>query len=113
VENLWDYFNKMDSEQMIGIVEEAPYNWFYRNYKNLQPLIGKYGANAGILLMNLTRMREFGWSTQVMKIHNEYNVNQKKYFADQGLINIILVSNPGMRKLFICSNILQIIYNIL
>jgi UDP-xylose:glucoside alpha-1,3-xylosyltransferase len=97
VENLWEYFYRMDSNQMIGVIEEAPYNWFFKNYRPLQPIIGKYGVNSGVLLMNLTRMREFGWISKVLTVHKYYAINQKKYFADQGIINIVLEENPGKR----------------
>ncbi len=95
VENLWNNFYKMDSNQMIGIVEEAPHSYFYEEYKRLQPLIGKYGANSGVLLMNLTRIREFGWVSKIVQIHEEYTKDLRQYYFYQGLINITLTSYPG------------------
>jgi hypothetical protein len=47
------------------------------------------------LLMNLTRMREFGWVSKIVKIHEEYTKDLRQYYFYQGLINIILTSYPG------------------
>ncbi len=85
----------MNSTQMLGMVEEPPNNWFFKNYRQLQPLIGENGANDGILLMNLTKMRKFGWVSELTKIHNSYSISQKEYYFDQGLINILMSKNPG------------------
>jgi lipopolysaccharide biosynthesis glycosyltransferase len=87
----------MDDKQMIGMVEEAPHSYFYKAYKNFQPLIGKYGAMSGTLIMNLTRMREFEWVSKLKKISENYANENKKYYFDQGLINILLSSHPGGR----------------
>ncbi len=94
-EDLWENFKRMDSEQMIGMVEEAPYSTFYKAYYKLQPLIGKYGAWSGNLLLNLTRMRDFGWLNKLIEIHDYYTKNNIQYYFDQGLINILLTSYPG------------------
>jgi UDP-xylose:glucoside alpha-1,3-xylosyltransferase len=86
----------MDSLQMLGMIEEPANNWFFENYRELQPIIGEYGANDGVLLMNLTRMREYDWVSKVVEIHNLYSKDQKEYYFDQGLINILLNKNSGI-----------------
>jgi UDP-xylose:glucoside alpha-1,3-xylosyltransferase len=75
-EDLWENFKRMNSEQMIGMVEEAPYSTFYKGFYKLQPLIGKYGAMSGGLLLNLTRMRDFGWLNKLIEIHDYYKKKQ-------------------------------------
>jgi hypothetical protein len=47
--------------------------------------------------MNLTRMREFEWVSKLIKIRKNYAKENKKYYFDQGLINILLSSHPGRR----------------
>ncbi len=100
VEKFWDNFNEMNSTQMIGIIEEAPNNWFQRNYEKKHSLIGKAGGNSGVLLMNLTKMRAFNWVPKIINIYNECKNKSKDFYWDQGLINIISTNYPGNRKIF-------------
>jgi hypothetical protein len=37
-------------------------------------------------------MREFGWVSKIVQIHEEYTKDLRQYYFDQGLINIILTS---------------------
>jgi hypothetical protein len=60
----------MSSTQMIGIVRESfhtEFGWFYKGvrirYKTI-PYIPPVPFNAEILLRNLTRMRNFDWSSK-------------------------------------------------
>ncbi len=97
VEELWKYFGQMSSTQMIGIVRESYHNefgWFYKGgrkrYKSI-PYIPPVPFNAGVLLMNLTRMRNFEWSSKSMEIFESYKeILVETKTADQGLINIFL-----------------------
>lgn len=51
------------------------------------------GLNAGVLLMNLTRMRNHGWVGKVLKTFDEYSTNY--ILNDQRLLNIYLRLNDG------------------
>ena len=94
----------MNPNQIVGMVEEAD-GYFKSTYGKVQKLAARYGVNAGLMLMNLARMREFRW---VNKVKNTIK-NNKKFYADQGIINIILNENPGK----ICNRILNIFYHFL
>ena len=45
------------------------------------------GVNSGVMLMNLTRMRQFGWEKYVVPIYHEYK--NKIVWGDQDIINIV------------------------
>lgn len=54
------------------------------------PFYGSSGLNAGIMHMNLTRMKSFpggGWTPAVMKVFDDFR--QKIKLADQDMLNIL------------------------
>lgn len=51
------------------------------------------GVNSGVMLMNLTRMRAFSWTSYVVPIYKEYKL--KITWGDQDIINIIFHFHPG------------------
>ena len=83
-------FENMNSNQMIGIVEEAN-GYFNRTWRKFQGIAARYGVNSGLMLMNLAKMREFKWVDKVIYTFE----HSKNYFADMGIVNIILSENPG------------------
>ena len=96
VELLWDEYHEMTDQQMVALALHAPDNWYQINYKDIIPLVDEYSVNSGVMLMNLTRMRQFGWLSKIMDIHDEYTVRRKyTNIYDQALINIILATNRG------------------
>jgi hypothetical protein len=52
------------------------------------------GAQSGVILMNLTRMRAFQWTTHIQPITERYA--RKLHLFDQNIINIILSNNTGI-----------------
>ncbi|XP_012173005.1 glucoside xylosyltransferase 1 isoform X2 [Bombus affinis] len=61
-EKIWDEFKKMNSSQLAALSpehEDPNTGWYNRFAKH--PYYGKLGVNSGVMLMNLTRMREFRW----------------------------------------------------
>lgn len=50
--------------------------------------------NSGVMLMNLTRMREFHWEDYVIPIYKEFKL--KITWGDQDIINIIFHYHPRM-----------------
>ncbi|XP_065163039.1 glucoside xylosyltransferase 2-like [Atheta coriaria] len=98
VEDVWDHFNQMNSSQMAALAPEhedpnvAWYNRFARH-----PYYGPLGVNSGVMLMNLTRMRQFQWVDYVIPIYKRYKL--KITWGDQDIINIIFHFHPD--KLFI------------
>ena len=57
------------------------------------PFYGKTGLNSGVMLMNLTRMREFQFNSKLLPIFIEFKSNLS--FGDQCLLNILFHHHPG------------------
>ncbi|KAJ8723890.1 hypothetical protein PYW07_007870 [Mythimna separata] len=88
VEELWQFFSQFNSSQIsaMSLEDDNPnVSWYPRFAKH--PFYGKYGLNSGVMLMNLTRMRSFGWVDYVTPIMLKW----KRYipWGDQDIINII------------------------
>ncbi|KAL4718764.1 hypothetical protein ACJJTC_003361, partial [Scirpophaga incertulas] len=69
IDELWDKFTKFNSSQIsaMALEDDNPnVSWYPRFAKH--PFYGKYGLNSGVMLMNLTRMRRFGWVDYVTPI---------------------------------------------
>lgn len=58
------------------------------------------GLNSGVMLMNLTRMREFNWISRLAPVLEKYRLYLT--WGDQDIINVIFHDHPGksiMKKL--------------
>ncbi|XP_046742097.1 glucoside xylosyltransferase 1 isoform X2 [Diprion similis] len=100
-EVIWDEFKKMNSSQLAGLSpehEDPNTGWYNRFAKH--PYYGKLGVNSGVMLMNLTRMREFRWMDYVIPIHKEYRL--KITWGDQDIINIIFYYHPERLYIYPC-----------
>lgn len=97
VDKLWDYFSKMDTVQIAAMAaeHEDPENAFYISAYNKIPYYGRFGLNAGVILMNLTRMRQLpnGWTNLVHEVYDKYKYSPL-HFADQDIMNIIFHMHP-------------------
>ncbi|KAJ0173605.1 hypothetical protein K1T71_010754 [Dendrolimus kikuchii] len=88
VEVLWEYFKMFNDTQMsaMALEDDNPnVSWYPRFAKH--PFYGKYGLNSGVMLMNLTRMRSFGWVDYVTPIMLKWKLYIP--WGDQDIINII------------------------
>ncbi|KAI8435796.1 hypothetical protein MSG28_004023 [Choristoneura fumiferana] len=68
-DELWDIFSEFNSSHISALAVENDnpnVSWYTRFAKH--PFYGKYGLNSGVMLMNLTRMRDFGWVDYVTPI---------------------------------------------
>ncbi|KAL7643569.1 UNVERIFIED_CONTAM: hypothetical protein RMT77_005551 [Armadillidium vulgare] len=92
-EDLWQEFSKFNSIQISGI---TPCLYLYDNSHKDIPHYGKTGLNAGVWMMNLTRMRSFpgGWTNACINVKNEYKEHLR--LADQDIANIIFNKNPKL-----------------
>lgn len=99
-ELVWDNFKLMNSTQLAALSpeHEDPNTGWYNRFAR-HPYYGKLGVNSGVMLMNLTRMREFKWLDYVIPIHKQYRLQIT--WGDQDIINIIFYYHP--EKLFIYS----------
>lgn len=93
VYDVWKHFDLMNSTQMVALVNETDElrtGWYSRFARH--PFYGATGLNSGVMLMNLTRMRQFGWGSYLSPIYKEYKT--KIVFGDQDIINIIFYYHP-------------------
>ena len=51
------------------------------------------GVNSGVMLMNLTRMRQVNWIDKMMAYYTEYSMTIT--WGDQDLVNIFFHFYPG------------------
>ncbi|KAK7070526.1 Glucoside xylosyltransferase 1 [Halocaridina rubra] len=92
-ETLWQLFKNFTEEQIAGMV---PSYYLYKKptFKRRFPTFGKSGLNGGLMLMNLTRMRNFpkGWLASIKESLDKY---QKLFIlADQDiLVNVFSEDN--------------------
>ncbi|KAB7502110.1 Glucoside xylosyltransferase 2 [Armadillidium nasatum] len=84
-EILWEEFAFFNSEQLSGL---SPSLYLYHRFYKF-PVYGKSGLNAGVWMMNLTRIRSIprGWTTAILKIASVYEGKLKLF--DQDIANIL------------------------
>jgi UDP-xylose:glucoside alpha-1,3-xylosyltransferase len=72
------------------------YNRFARH-----PFYGALGINSGVMLMNLTRLRDLQWEDTILAIYKEYKL--QLVWGDQDLINILFNFHAEKLYVFDCS----------
>jgi len=97
--DLWQEFNKMTPENLWALAQE--YAITYRT-ETWAPSWGKifnqsresWGLNSGIILFNLTRMRNFSWSTVSTEIVKEAKISMG--LPDQNYFNLMTARNRNL-----------------
>lgn len=96
IAGLWRTFEKFDSKQMFALTNESDVyvrnNWYARYSANF-PFYARFGLNSGVLLMNLTRMRDFNFVDKLTRIFHHYRHAIR--FFDQDVLNVFSYFNPG------------------
>ena len=80
VEQLWSYFDKMNSSQILGMAPDNtnPLTSYYKADSLLDeglrkiPAPTEYSLNSGVILMNLTRMRQVKFFDELEPIVKQY-----------------------------------------
>ncbi|XP_077373458.1 glucoside xylosyltransferase 1 isoform X2 [Festucalex cinctus] len=104
VEDVWDFFSRFNASQLSAMAletEDLRIGWYNRFARH--PYYGAAGVNSGVLLMNMTRIREtlfkndittvaLKWSEMLMPLLQKYKL--KMPWGDQDLLNIIFHHNP-------------------
>ena len=92
---LWEYAKKFNKTQLFGLTnnQESGAKDLWYTKKSRFPFYGKYGLNSGVLLMNLTRLRNFEFEKKIFKIFQKYKKVIK--LGDQDLINILFFYFPS------------------
>jgi UDP-xylose:glucoside alpha-1,3-xylosyltransferase len=84
-------FAKYTELQVAGLVANSLDGGFYPK-KSKIPFYGEFALNAGVKMMNLTRMREIEYQKMLIDIFWKYRDNIT--YADQDLINIYFKFHP-------------------
>jgi len=101
VEDIWNHFKHFDSSQLASMTpegEESSLSWYPRFARH--PFAGKNGMNSGVMLMNLTRMRAFGWTEKIIEAYHKYKLSIT--WGDQDLLNIVFHHHPGLLYVYTC-----------
>uniref|UniRef100_H2LDP8 Glucoside xylosyltransferase 1 n=1 Tax=Oryzias latipes TaxID=8090 RepID=H2LDP8_ORYLA len=112
VEDIWALLSLFDSSQLAAMApehEEPRIGWYNRFARH--PYYGKTGVNSGVMLMNMTRLREkyfkndmtavaLKWEEMLMPLLQKYKLNIT--WGDQDLLNIIFHHNPESLYVFPC-----------
>ncbi|KAM7287466.1 glucoside xylosyltransferase 1-like, partial [Ixodes scapularis] len=101
VENIWDVFEKMNDSHLMALVheiEDEANNWYKLEAKH--PFVPPFGVNAGVMAMNLTRMRNFRWVSRMGPLLEEYE--DRIFLGDQDLVNIMFSAHPDKLFLMTC-----------
>ncbi|XP_045120759.1 glucoside xylosyltransferase 2-like [Portunus trituberculatus] len=101
LEHLWDHFSAMNASHMAAMApehEDLATGWYNRFAKH--PYYGRLGVNSGVMLMNLTRLRRFGWEEYVVPIYKFYRLAIT--WGDQDIINIIFHFHPDKLYVYGC-----------
>ncbi|KAI5643077.1 glycosyl transferase family 8 domain-containing protein [Phthorimaea operculella] len=96
-DELWGYFSKFNSSQLSAMAlehENPNLSWYPRFAQH--PFYGTLGLNSGVMLMNLTRLREFGWEDYITPIMLKWK--EQIPWGDQDILNI-LFAHHGSRVL--------------
>lgn len=99
--DVWRHFGVMNATQMAAVApehEDYATGWYNRFARH--PYYGNLGVNSGVMLMNLTRMRHFGWEQYVIPIYQEYKT--KITWGDQDIINIVFHFHPERLYVYPC-----------
>lgn len=111
VGDIWRYFNKFNDTQIAALTpehEDPNIGWYNRFARH--PYYGTLGVNSGVMLMNLTRMRQFKWEEHVLPIHKEYKL--RITWGDQDIINILFYYYPGIFTFLTLENVNKIIVTV-
>ncbi|CAG2162718.1 unnamed protein product [Oppiella nova] len=101
VDQIWSVFDRMNGSQMAAMSPESEdfaSSWYYRFAKH--PYVERLGINSGVMLMNLTRMRDFHWTDYLEPYLSQYRLSI--VWGDQDIINIIFHYNTDKLYLFGC-----------
>ncbi|XP_029992760.1 glucoside xylosyltransferase 1 isoform X2 [Sphaeramia orbicularis] len=112
VEDIWALLSHFNSSHLAAMApehEEPRIGWYNRFARH--PFYGRTGVNSGVMLMNMTRLREnffkndmtavpLRWEEMLMPLLQKYKLNIT--WGDQDLLNIIFHHNPESLYVFPC-----------
>ncbi|XP_053891943.1 glucoside xylosyltransferase 2 isoform X3 [Malaclemys terrapin pileata] len=112
IDDIWSFLKEFNSTQLAAMAPEheiPKIGWYSRFARH--PYYGTTGVNSGVMLMNLTRIRNtqfknsmiptgLMWEEMLYPLYQKY----KNYitWGDQDLLNIIFYFNPECLYVFPC-----------
>ncbi|TFK11560.1 protein phosphatase 1L-like [Platysternon megacephalum] len=112
IDDIWSFLKEFNSTQLAAMAPEheiPKIGWYSRFARH--PYYGTTGVNSGVMLMNLTRIRNthfknsmiptgLTWEEMLYPLYQKY----KNYitWGDQDLLNIIFYFNPECLYVFPC-----------
>ncbi|XP_032788650.2 glucoside xylosyltransferase 2 isoform X1 [Daphnia magna] len=100
--HIWQHLGKMNHTQLVALgpeMQDHTKGW-YNKYAS-HPYYGKFAINSGVILMNLTKMRKFGWEKYVVRVNEQYK--NRIVWRDQDIINIIFHFHPEKLYVYPCN----------
>ncbi|KAK6171590.1 hypothetical protein SNE40_019745 [Patella caerulea] len=98
IEEIYSFFSKFNATQLAALApehEDRATGWYNRFARH--PYYGLLGVNSGVMLMNLTRIRQSNWLHDLIEYYKQYKLQIT--WGDQDLINIYFHYHP--QELFI------------
>ncbi|OQV19075.1 putative Glucoside xylosyltransferase 1 [Hypsibius exemplaris] len=103
-ENLWLLFSNMKSSQIIAVspdFETDTDSWYRPDNPQVQTAyVLPRGVNTGVMLMNLTRMRDAKWGAEIRDLEKTYK--SQLFRLEQDLINLYFSCHPDRLMLLPC-----------
>lgn len=100
-ELVYGHFKSFDDIQISAMASESEnFNtgWYTRFARH--PFYQPFGVNSGVMLMNLTRMRNVKFEDQIQPIYQKYK--NKLAWGDQDILNIYFEQHPHQMHLMKC-----------
>ncbi|XP_040594796.1 glucoside xylosyltransferase 2 [Mesocricetus auratus] len=112
VDDIWKLLRQFNSTQLAAMAPEheiPKIGWYSRFARH--PFYGSTGVNSGVMLMNLTRIRNtqfknsliptgLAWEDMLLPLYQKYK--NAITWGDQDLLNIIFYFNPECLYVFPC-----------
>ncbi|ODM91930.1 Glucoside xylosyltransferase 2 [Orchesella cincta] len=102
ISKVWSHFKEMNAQQLIGIAPNSQPGPDFDNIHKTNfggyPHVPPKGVNAGVVLMNLRKMRTIDWNQKILRAYNNYSTVYNAV-NDQLLLNIYLHYETGSRFL--------------
>ncbi|XP_022315436.2 glucoside xylosyltransferase 2-like [Crassostrea virginica] len=101
LEDIWFHFSRFNKTQSVALApesEDRQTGWYNRFARH--PYYGELGVNSGVMLMNLTRLRNSTWLPSIVQYYKEYKL--KITWGDQDLINIYFHFHPDELYVYPC-----------
>ncbi|ODM96072.1 Glucoside xylosyltransferase 2 [Orchesella cincta] len=99
---VWSYFGKMDKKQFMGLTLEqssSGFPSFYEKHSRI-PFVPPTGVSSGVMLLNLTRIRQYDWETKITNVLSSFAHDLLR--GDQDIINALFYFNREYLKILPC-----------